>query len=55
MQWQIQDFPEGLRQPGKEGGANLSFIKNFAENCMKIKENGPDVARRWRPLYPPMV
>ena len=51
FQWPIQGFP---------GGANpkvLLFCNFFAENCMKMKEFGPqgEGARSWRPLDPPMV
>ena len=36
-------------------GKNLLFGKIFAENCMKMKENGPGVVYSKRPtLDPPM-
>ena len=35
MQWRIQDFPEGGREPSS-GGVNTP---NFPENCMKSKES----------------
>ena len=36
LQWRIQDFPEGGREPSR-GGVNTP---NFPENCMKSKEFG---------------
>ena len=36
LQWRIQDFPEGGREPSR-GGVNMP---NFPENCMKSKEFG---------------
>ena len=36
IQWRIQDFPEGGREPSR-GGVNPP---NFPENCMKSKEFG---------------
>ena len=36
IQWRIQDFPEGGREPSR-GGVNTP---NFPENCMKSKEFG---------------
>ena len=44
-------FPRGVRQLPKV----LLFFKFFAENCMKMKEFGPQGACPWRPLDPPMV
>ena len=36
IQWRIQDFPEGGREPSR-GGVNTPY---FPENCMKSKEFG---------------
>ena len=36
VQWRIQDFPEGGREPSR-GGVNTP---NFPKNCMKSKEFG---------------
>ena len=64
-QWRIQDFLDGgVGMHGRgctwQGacvagghawkGANLLFAKIFAENCMKLKEIGPNT-----PLDPSMV
>ena len=40
VQWWIQDFPDGKRQPQKGGGSGLLFGKILAENSMKLKEIG---------------
>ena len=41
MQWWIQDFVDG-GAPTPKAGANLLFGQIFPENCMKIKEIGPE-------------
>ena len=38
VEWQIQDFPEGVAA-SPEGSANLLFGIMFAENYMKVKKN----------------
>ena len=40
IQWRIQDFPKKGAN-SQSGCANLLFCKFFAENCMKMKEIGP--------------
>ena len=53
LQWRIQDFPEGGREPSR-GGVNTP---NFPENCMKSKEfgrPGGGVRPSRPPLDPPM-
>ena len=53
LQWRIQDFPEGGREPSS-GGVNTP---NFPENCMKSKEfgrPGGGVRPSRPPLDPPM-
>ena len=52
-QWRIQDFPEGGAPIPKLG----LFCNFFAENCMKMKEFGPQGGarpRRQPPLNSPM-
>ena len=44
LQWLIQELPDGGANP-KSGGASPLFGKCFAENCMKMKEIGPE--RQW--------
>ena len=51
QQWRIQDFPEGSVPTSKLG----LFCKFFAENCMKMKEFGPQGASLVPPLDLPMV
>ena len=54
VQWRIQDFPEGGREPSR-GGVNTP---NFPENCMKSKEfgrPGGGVRPSRPPLDPPML
>ena len=41
FQWRIQDFPQGSAN-SKSGCANLLFCKFVVENCMKMKEFGPE-------------
>ena len=53
-QWRIQDFPQG----GAPTPKSAIIFQFFAENCMKMKEFGPQGggARPWHPpLDPPMV
>ena len=52
MQWRIQDFPEG---GGPTPKSVIIFIF-FAENCMKMKEFGPQGGARvpGAPLDPTM-
>ena len=41
-QWRIKDYSEGGGANSKIGCANILFCKFFAENCMKMKEFGPN-------------
>ena len=46
-QWRIQDFPQG----GAPTPKIAIIFQIFAENCMKMKEFGPQGgARPWSPL-----
>ena len=56
LQWRIQNFPGGTNS--QRGCANLLFCKFLAENCIKMKEFGPQGrgALLWcSPLDPPMI
>ena len=53
QQWRIQDFPQG----GAPTPKIAIIFRIFAENCMKMKEFGPQGGRASLapPLDPPMV
>ena len=52
-QWRIQDFPEegGANSPGGRQHMTLPY---FPENCMKLKEFGPQGVSLVAPLDPPL-
>ena len=41
IQWQIQDFPDGGRQPLDLWQKPIMWQDFLAKNCMKMKEIGP--------------
>ena len=53
-QRRIQDFPEMAPTP-KVGVLTYYFAFFFAENCMKMKEFGPQGGVPGAPLDPPML
>ena len=50
IQWRIQDFPGGGREPSRRG----VNTPNFPENCMKSKEFGRPGGGGVRPSRPPL-
>ena len=57
QQWRVQDFPDGRGGGNFQGGdENLLFGQIFPENCMKLKEFGPEGVARVpdAPLDPPL-